>query len=495
MAEKTAHPNCSGSGIAVTTFILICITLCTLLQFAIPYPIDDDTAYHFSVAQLTLKYGILHEFPWTPFSWQSDHYADKEFLFHLLFIPFTQMGFINAQRAVGIFCGALIVISLFFVLRAEGIRAAGTWALLPLTSSVFVFRFAQVRPHLLSITLAIVLLWALGRERLRLAFVAAALYPLAYVAFWQIPLILTLSIQSACFLSGKRVSWKAVGIVPAGIVTGMFLHPNTFNLIQLNWIHMADILIQNAWGESTRFHLASEFKPFSALEWGKFLIIVVFMASAAFALAWRDRRRNLLGLACAVAALVFGILTARTNRFAEYFVPFSVLAIAVASTCLKKKWLPSALMGLSLVYMLVLGTDPYKIMTSMETKEAYLSSDAGRLFRERIPAGAQVFTTAWDYTGSLMIALPERRFIVAADPTLFYKKDPELYDLWFTLSRFPPQNPASVIRGKFDSRFVISRNYHAYLRLFDGLRSDRSVKILHADERWVLYDLGAKKAL
>ena len=83
----------------------VLLGLVTLLQLSIPYPIDDDTAYHFSVGQLIREHGILHSFPWTRFSWQFDHYADKEFLFHLLFVPFVNLGFVVASRTVGIICG------------------------------------------------------------------------------------------------------------------------------------------------------------------------------------------------------------------------------------------------------------------------------------------------------------------------------------------------------------------------------------------------------
>lgn len=58
--------------------------LVAAIQWAIPYPLDDDTAYHYAVARLIREHGILQSFPWTRFSWQFDHYADKEFFFHLL---------------------------------------------------------------------------------------------------------------------------------------------------------------------------------------------------------------------------------------------------------------------------------------------------------------------------------------------------------------------------------------------------------------------------
>src|SRR3990172_6064002 len=122
------------------------------VQFNIPYPWDNDTAYHAVVGQLTREHGILHAFPWTPFSWLADHYADKELIFHLLFVPFAGLHWTTASQIVGTLCGAMLLLTLYLVLRAENVRFAGLWALIPLTGSVlFFFRFVLVRPHLLSI--------------------------------------------------------------------------------------------------------------------------------------------------------------------------------------------------------------------------------------------------------------------------------------------------------------------------------------------------------
>ena len=286
------------------------IALTWLLQLLIPWPQEDDTAYHFVVGQLIGKYGILHSFPWTPFSWQFDHYADKEFIFHLLFAFLGGLGFITAERMVGIIAGTAILTSLYFVLRSEHVKLAGIWALLPLASSAFLFRFALVRPHLLSISLSILLLWSLSRDKLRFVAVIAAIYPLSYVAFWQIPLILVTAVESARFLSGESMRWKPAFTVFVGIIVGVAVHPNTVNLIQINWIHMSDILFRNAWGEKEGINLALEFMPYSIEEWGRFLVITAIMTAAALVFALKYRHKSSVPLAFAIAAI---------NLWSSYF--------------------------------------------------------------------------------------------------------------------------------------------------------------------------------
>jgi len=473
-------------------WILVFFLLTTMLQLFVPYPIDDDTAYHFSVGQLIGKYGILHDFPWTPFSWQFDHYADKEFIFHLLFLPLGGLGFVGAARVVGALAGALILTALYLLLSAEKVRYAGIWTLLPLMCGEFVFRLALVRPHLLSITLALTIMWAYAQERPRVLLFAAFAYPLSYVAFWQIPLILIVAAESARLLAGERLRWKPALIVLGGLSAGVMLHPNTVNLLGINWIHMTDILFQSAWGRKVEFeNIGTEFNPYTLSEWGNSLVLITVMAGTALVLGWRNRRRDALPLAFALAALVFCLLTVRTLRFVEYFVPFSVAALALAARRFDTRLLAPSLLAVALLYLIAFGTGPFKIIAS---KTPYLEPSIARYFEKSIPVDAQVFTCGWDYTGNLMLALPERRFIVAADPTLFYKKDPNLYSIWRRIPIDAPIDSVEAIRKLFKSRYVVCRNFEAYWPFFETIEKDPAVKTLFADNKWVFFDLGARSA-
>jgi hypothetical protein len=235
-----------------------------------------------------------------------------------------------------------------------------------------------------------------------------------------------------------------------------------------------------------------EFQPYSFEEWGRFLIITVLMTAAAVVTSWKYRHKSSVPLAFTITAIIFALLTLMTYRFIEYFVPLSVLALAltVSMITLKKNMVAPVILIVAIAYALILGTAPYIILSSLGTKNAYIDPSTVKYFEQQIPIGEQIFTTSWDYTGNLLLALPDRRFIVAADPTLFYKENPSLYEIWYNIVLSAPPDSATRIRNLFKGRFVISRNYMQYLKFFDALRSDRSVKILFADERWVLYDLG-----
>ncbi len=470
-------------------WVLVYFLVAGALQLYIPYPWDSDTSYHAVVGQLIQKHGILKAFPWTPYSWLSGHYADKELLFHLLFVPLAGLNWITAARIVGTLSGATILLALFFILRAEGVHSPGLWALIPLTCSIlFMFRFSLVRPHLLSIALALVLMWAASHGRVVVLAVASAIYPWAYVAFWQIPFLLLIAVEVARFLSGERVQWKPFAIVASGIAVGVAFHPNAANLLSINWIHMTHILFKKiAWDTQPGFDLGAEFNPYPVPAWVQGLLFSVFMTITATIFAWRSRKIETISLAFSLVALGFCLLTINTARFAEYFVPFSVAAMAIASRSIKWRFLPQAILGISMIYTLWVG---FPTLLGMTEQQNLMPQRIATVLQKQIPPGSQVFTTDWPYTGLLMLTLPERRFMVALDPTLFYLKDPELYRLWYSLTHDTPAGAAEIIRQRFRSRYVLSFYPGGPRKLFHQLSSEQGVRILLASDMWVLFDLG-----
>ena len=488
--KKSVVANADGMPVVLAWLALFALIV-TCIQFAIPYPLDDDSAYHFAVARLIGEQGILHSFPWTRFSWQVDHYADKEFLYHLLFVPFVQFGFNTTARIVGVIGGTAVLSAIFVVLRTERVRFAGVWALLPLGTAIFLYRFSQVRPHLFSIALAILLLWAYSRRRLLMLAIIAFLYPLTYVAFWQIPLLLVVAAESGLWLSGeRRFNWRPLLVLVSAVAAGIMLHPNSVNMVQINWIHMKDILFRNAWGGHVEFNMGEEFEPLSLLGWLKNMLAPSLAALVSLIIAWRQRRGNQLLSVLAVVTLLFCLLTLRTNRFLEYFVPFTFMTLAVTTLKTGKNWLLVAAAASSVVITLSTGIAQWKYIFSAEPRLWQMDNAVIRKIESEIPAGADVFTCGWEYTGTLLTNLPARNFMVALDPTLLYKRDQSLYELWYrTMSNAPPES-AEIVRKGFASRYVICLDHSTLHPFFDALAADKKTKVLYSDGKWVAFDLG-----
>ncbi len=464
------------------------LLLTGIVQFAfVSIPYDADTAYHVAVGRMIRAHGILHAFPWTPFSWLSEHYADKELLLHLLLVPLAGLSWITAAKIVGTVVGAGALLAVYGVLRASGVRWAGLWALLPLLASpVFLFRFSLVRPHLFSIALCAVVLWSAARGRPVALAIASAIFPWAYVA-WHLPVVLVVIVEAVRAISGQRLRWRPLVIAAAGIVVGVALHPNSLNLVRFNWIVVADVLVRNAWGGRPGFSLGAEFEPFTIGQWMRLLALSVVLLAAALAVSWRKRRTDPTPLAFGAAALAFGILTVRTARFAEYLVPLSCLTFALARRWIPWRWVGLAVATVALAYS---GAETARVLRGLGEKEDRLPPEIADRMRARIPPGAQVFTCDWGHTGTLMLALPERRFIVALDPTLAYLKDPERYALWYQLTHDPPPHTADAIRTAFGARYVVCFSDDWNKAFNDRLPFEAGVQTVLLTDYWSVYDLG-----
>jgi len=475
---------------AILSFAVASLVVAGAIQFGVAtVPSDADTAYHAAVGQLIRYHGILQSFPWTPMSWLADHYADKELLFHLFYVPLTGLGWITASKIVGTVAGAAILMAGYLVLRAEGVRFAGLWALLPLiVSSAFLYRFVLVRPHLLSIALAVVVLWAASRERLWIIALAAFVYPWVYVA-WMLPLAMAVIAEVARVASGERFRWKPAAVAVAAMVAGLAVHPNAANLVRFTWLQIAGALVANVWGGKQGLEMGTEFSPFSWSQWTDLLLLTVAVAGAALFVAFRQRKISCVPLAFALAALAFGMLTVRTARFAEYFVPLSVLALALALRTLRRpafRYAPVALLIIALLYQ---GREEAALLARLHGWPNRIPSYVAKVMGAGIPVGAQVFTCEWGLTGNLMLALPDRRFLVALDPTFFQAKDPELYKLWYSMTRHPPRDVAQIVRERFGARYVACFFDDQFREFNERLASEPGVRTLLVSEDWNVYDL------
>lgn len=493
----------AGSRLGILAWAAAFLAVAAAVHFgAVSVPWDTDTAYHVAVGRLIRQHGILHAFPWTPFSWLADHYADKELLFHLLFVPLAGAGWITAAKVVGTVAGTALLLALYLVLRAERVPLAGLWALVPLLASdVFVFRFALVRPHLLSIALAAVVLWAASRERLGVLAGASAVYPWAYVAL-PLPLVLVALAEVARVASGRRPGWRAPAAALAGLAAGVALHPNGLNVVRLSWLVVVDVLLRGAWGAHPELEMGREFDPFTVRQWLGWMMGATAMAAAALALAWRARRERVAPLAFALAALAFGLLTVRTARFAEYFVPLSAAALALG---LGARGIGGRLaapggrvvplggwavpLGVAAALAVYSGPALVETLRGLGTRPDRLPPALAATLQREIPPGAQVFTCDWGRTGDLLLALPERRFVVALDPTLFWIRDPALYRLWLSIPRQPPPRAAERIREAFGARWVACLWEERFRRFFDQLAFEPGVRTVLLTEDWNVYEL------
>ena len=247
------------------------------------------------------------------------------------------------------------------------------------------------------------------------------------------------------------------------------------------------VLFKIGWLTDVGFDMGAELKPFPLGGWVQGLMIPVLFLITSSILAWRNRRNDMLSLAFMFVALGFCVLTVRSARFAEYFVPFSVAAAALSLKSVTRRFLAPAILGISLAYTLWVGYPTLSDITSLQNK---MPPDIAQALQQQIPPGSQVFTTDWFNTGLLMLALPDRLFLVTQDPTFLYLKDPELYKVWYIITHDAPPGTAGIIRQRFNSRYVIVSNPLETAKFSYRLFSEPGVRLLLNTNQWMLFDLG-----
>lgn len=421
---------------------------------------DGDTGYHIAVGHYTLQHGILHDFPWTPFSWLGKHYADKELLLHLLLAPLSVLDHNLAARIAGTLLGGLILATAYGILRAEGVRRAGAWTLLLVAcSGAFTHRFILVRPHLMSIALAMLVAWAAARGRWKTLAVSSVLFPLCYTA-WHLVLALAVLASIARFLAGQPRAWLPPVIAFVGLAAGIMIHPNFPDNLSFFWIQNVEVLFQTAWTDREGFELGGEFRPFSTLGYVRYAGLP--LAFAVFAGAWQLIRaeRDALAMTVTAAGLGMALMTSQTQRFIEYLVPFAVLALAVAMHRAAPiddppRWrrrLGPVLLMIAVAWTAAVGQRPLRML---QGRTITFPPQVQAAVQQLIPPGAQVFHCDWVAVGEMMLALPDRKFLFALDPVLFYNGDPDAYRLWFELLNRPDPLPAERLRTVIGADYIL----------------------------------------
>src|SRR5262249_13396036 len=130
--DPTAAPPLSlfACGVVVALVLVVSAPLFYFIYSRLPVLYDADGYYHLAVARAYAERGILHTLDWARFSVMHDGFGDKEFLLHVLLIPFARLGDPTTGAFMALAGFSAVVAAL---LAGAGLRAIGAWGVvLPL---------------------------------------------------------------------------------------------------------------------------------------------------------------------------------------------------------------------------------------------------------------------------------------------------------------------------------------------------------------------------
>ena len=478
---------------------LAVVALWSALRLAAPQPWSYDEYYHLAVARELRAQPLLRSFPWTPHSILAEHWADKEPLFHYALAPFASQPLERAGFLASLLGQVLLVGSFAFALW----RLRAPWAPLLVLAlaglgTMTTLRAEMARPHawvMAACFLAVGLV--VGRARVAVLFVVAALAGLAHAGGWLVAAFAALWVALDRLHPAGRPTpgaWRVAAAAGAGWLAGQLVHPQVPYNFRLLWLQNVVVPLQSTGGDETlRSQLGTELTPpppeVLAAQWPALLaagILIALVVTTPKA-ATRD------ALTAAVPALGFlAVGTFLMQRFFELGAPLCLLALglvlrerqALAQPARRPLRVAAAVaavvvaVGWTVLLTLQLGFGRHSPPRAM----------AEWLGHNGTP-GERAFTAQWADSAPLLWSAPQLQSLVALDPTFFYSHDPALFATYVNVVSGKHPDPARVIRERFGARWVTLWK-PGYPQLGRRLLAARGVVVTFDDPEYMVLDLG-----
>ncbi len=512
---------------------------------------DPDSFYHAKMAILIRDQGIVKDFPWLQFTVLKNYYIDHHFLYHILLVPFVTFSnpLVGVKLATAFFA-TILILAFYWFLEKTKIKGAFFYSLLLLVINPFIFRINLAKASALSIVILLFGLYFILNRKLRHLFVLSFIYVWLFDG-WPLILVLTLfyiisvSIIKAIHFENRgfmnyelgikklfvncklkignffraifaRANFKLLLSCLGGLTAGIIINPYFPKNLYFYWYHIVKIAVINY---KDVINVGAEwysYKFFDLISNASFVFILFVIAlSALFVFLIKkiiketvqsssqnlDKALTLFLIFC-----FFFILTLRSRRNVEYWVPFAILfstflmndyfpykfekllfkfkgilmkrglAVRVASLCFVFSFPLIMVKDLSMVkdsYEKGYSVDKYKKVSEWLVQNT--------------PANSVVFHNDWDDFPPLFYYNTHNRYIAGLDPTFMYDYDKELYKRWVDITVGKQDNISEIIKNNFRSEYVFVDKEHVALE--NNLKRDGHFKMVYKDEEGKIYKL------
>lgn len=451
---------------------------------------DPDTFYHVKVTEL-LRGGILREFPWLPFTSLGQIYTDHHLLYHFFIFPFLYFfgPFVGMKIATQVLVAAAAAL-FYFLLRTLRVWLPFFWTALLLVSPTFLMRMHLAKAPAFSLIFILLGILALYKKKPLLLGVIAFFYVWAYGAWPLLPFIVIVwlfvhaIVRRQIFQHRMLDIWeylKPVFGVVIGSLAGMIINPYFPKNVIFYWLHTIEIGVVNF---QSKIGVGAEWYPPSFTELLGyhsvfFILVVLGLALFVFYASRKShshldsdtQKRAADSFAFLVLAAVFFVLSVRSRRHIEYFMPLGIIGLSFLVTLARpalglalkklKTWfrqhqnwftlLPAVILLFSIVIMQGNALLFYKGSINEKHKPDHFAGPTGWL-QANVPSNAVVFHSEWDEFPFLFYGDDRLRYVSGMDSTFFYRQNPELYELW-----------EDIVRGEYADDVVeaIKENFGA----------------------------------
>lgn len=412
---------------------------------------DTDAFYHIRHAWIYQTEGVLQNaFPWAQYSVINKYSSDIWYGFHISIIPFTYFkDLLNGMGIGSRFVTAASLILAFAALKRLKVKWPIFWLLIfAITSADLLYRLTMLRPHPLSLGLALLLFAFLqkqsenesfaNKKTLLAVFVVSLAFSWIHLSLSWLPILVLLTTLLPEILQKQGMDWKKGLAVIVGLAAGLFLRPNPLGAAKLAYIQVVQLLFEKQGEVPLRF--GRELTPFFFENFADQLIpITILLLISALLFIWKrkiiTKRINTAIISSAILSLIFFILTfAVARRSNEVFIGFGILFTALVFTHVfpllnKRSWQYSIAAIAAIVAIIYM---PIKTIYRFDTYvanafEPHRFEDLANWLKENTQPGEVVFNIHWDRFAQLFFWNYSNYYINGMDPIFQYAFDPSLY--------------------------------------------------------------------
>ncbi|MFH1900158.1 MAG: hypothetical protein ABIJ83_02725 [Patescibacteria group bacterium] len=470
---------------------------------------DPDSFYHAKAVELISKSGIIREFVWLPWTTLNEIYIDHHFFYHLILMPFTF--FLNPLAALKLsaaFFAALVIVVFYWFLQKNKIKYAWAYTLVLLASHQFIFRINLAKTSSVSLIFLLLFLYYLfriGKKWTWPLFIISFLYVWLYGG-WMIMLgIGLIYLLTSMFLEWIKVKPLAISYKPAlsiisGFVAGLVINPYFPMNLKFYWQQTFKIGLINF---KDVIGVGGEWYGFNLVDLISYdvLVFMVLLAGVSFFIFY-FKKQDEKSWTLFLTALVFFLLTLKSRRNVEYFVPFGLIFGAFVINAVEiakcRNWIRNFIAHKKaltvILFVLILAQIPIIICFNYlglrnSLQKGYRFdqfSGVSKWLAGNTQAGEIIFHDNWSDWPVLFYNNTDNRYIVGLDPSFMYFKDKDRYWLWHDISTGKAEeNICQRIKDEFESNYVFVRNGNN--KTMKNIEKDERCDKVYEDEDGVVY--------
>ncbi|MBU1202583.1 hypothetical protein KKH39_00855 [Patescibacteria group bacterium] len=488
---------------------------------------DPDGFYHAKLAIWLRQGHFIQSLPWMQFSTLRDSFTDHHLLYHILLAPFTYIPnpLVGVKIATVVFA-VLMVMTFYWLLKRMKIIWPIAFALAFLTLNGLNFRISLVKANSLSLLIIWLLIYALFNKKIWLSMLLSWLFVWLYGG-WPLAILILITyivsekIYTRIHSNRVKIFWdkaihffetdskhKTLKISTAlltGLALGVIINPywpqNLYfyyqQVIQIGLINQGqNFVVGGEWYGTSIMNIISSAPHVFVLACLSFLTLF-FNVKKASRLSWFS------------FILVFGfmILTIKSRRYVEYYMPFALLFTASSITDLKdfikldkviSIWeklglnLKIYLSVVAMVFFTMVMPSIYDRILNVKLSDSWTMDKflpATNWLAENTPPDSIVFHSDWDEWPVLFYHNDHNYYLIGLDPTFMENYNSQLHKTYRDITNGETKfSVAKQIKNYFGANYIfVDKNGHQ--AFIDNLSRDKDVELMFNDNDSSIYKI------